>query len=285
MNEKRNATRWLLAATIITLAIVPFQTVADEPSFPLRLRWEEERLTIAGSDLPGGKVEVWYVEAFCRAGSTDREWGKTVIPHKTELISAATDGRRIELKSQLDDGVVIRHVITAGADEVAFQLTAHNPTKKPSEVHWGQPCVRVDTFTGRGQDDYLPNSFLFVDGTLTRMPCDPWATEARYTPGQVWCPKNVDRNDVNPRPLSNIVPSNGLIGCFSGDGHRILATAWEPYQELFQGVIVCLHADFRIGGLNPGETKTVRGKLYLVEADVPALLRRYNRDFPEHSAK
>ena len=28
-----------------------------------------------------------------------------------------------------------------------------------------------------------------------------------------------------------------------------LATAWEPYQELFQGVIVCMHSDFRIGGL------------------------------------
>ena len=31
-----------------------------------------------------------------------------------------------------------------------------------------------------------------------------------------------------------------------------MATAWEPYQELFQGVIVCLHSDFRIGGLEAG---------------------------------
>ena len=70
----------------------------------------------------------------------------------------------------------------------------------------------------------------------------------RYTPGQVWCPEDVSRNDVNPRPLSSLVPSNGLIGCFSGDGKQLMATAWEPYQELFQGVIVCLHSDFRIGG-------------------------------------
>jgi hypothetical protein len=62
----------------------------------------------------------------------------------------------------------------------------------------------------------------------------------------------------------------------------ILAAAWEPYQELFQGVIVCLHADFRIGGLKPGETKAIRGKLYLVNADTAALLRRYEADFPEH---
>ena len=83
--------------------------------------------------------------------------------------------------------------------------------------------------------------------------------------------------------MSTQVPSNGLIGCYSGDDTMILASAWEPYQELFQGVIVCLHSDFRIGGLKPGETKTIRGKLYLVAADMDALRARYRKDFPEHS--
>ena len=63
----------------------------------------------------------------------------------------------------------------------------------------------------------------------------------------------------------------------------ICASAWEPYQNFFQGVIRCLHSDFRIGGLAPGETKNIRGKIYVVPADVPALLNRYNNDFPEHS--
>ena len=114
------------------------------------------------------------------------------------------------------------------------------------------------------------------------MPVEPWAEKARYTPGQVWCPEHVSRDDVNPRPLSTIVPSNGLIGCFSADGKQLMATAWEPYQELFQGVIVCLHSDFRIGGLKPRESKTIRGKIYLMPADVDALLDRYRHDFPEH---
>ena len=109
--------------------------------------------------------------------------------------------------------------------------------------------------------------------------------KARYTPGQVWCPVNVDRADVNPRPLSELVPSSGLIGCFSADDKQILATAWEPYQELFQGVITCLHSDFRIGGLKPGETKSIRGKLYLTGPDVDALVKRYEADFPEHTRR
>jgi hypothetical protein len=115
------------------------------------------------------------------------------------------------------------------------------------------------------------------------MPTPHWAAEGFYTPGQVWAPRHVNRRDVNPRPLSAEVTSNGLIGCFSADEKMILATASEPYQELFQGVIVCIHSDFRIGGLQAGETKTIRSKIYLVDADVPALLRSYARDFPEHA--
>lgn len=64
----------------------------------------------------------------------------------------------------------------------------------------------------------------------------------------------------------------------------MLALAWEPYQELFQGVGRYLHSDFRLGGLAPGETRHIRGKLYLAPNDIPALLRRYERDFPEHLA-
>ena len=77
----------------------------------------------------------------------------------------------------------------------------------------------------------------------------------------------------------------GLIGCFSADRTRILATAWEPCQELFQGVIVCLHCDFRLGderraGLEPGERRTARGKIYLLPGDPQLLLARFRRDFP-----
>jgi hypothetical protein len=95
----------------------------------------------------------------------------------------------------------------------------------------------------------------------------------------------VSRDDVNPRPLSSLVPSNGLIGCYSSDRKLILATAWEPYQELFQGVGVCIHSDFRLGGLKPHESKTIRGMIYITAAGEPKLLERYRADFPEQEKK
>ena len=157
-------------------------------------------------------------------------------------------------------------------------------------AHWAQPCIRVGKFTGTGVEAttdkyaYIKKSFIYLDGKRAMMPTQGWATEARYIPGQVWAGPGVPRADVNPRPLHPDVPSNGLIGCFSGDGSMIFATAFEPYQELFQGVIRCLHSDFRLGGLAPGETLKIRGKIYLVKKDEAALLKRYHNDFPEHKA-
>lgn len=259
---------------------------------PLTLDWEKNILTISGEQLPGGAVKVLYIEAYCRPGSTARKWDETVIGHKTELVERSADGTRLILRDRLKDGVVVTHTITVKADEVDFRLVAHNPTDKASLAHWAQPCVRVGAFTGCPTDDrlalvpaYVRKSFIFLDGRLARLPTQPWATEAVYTPGQVYCPPHVNRDDVNPRPLSKLVPSNGLIGCFSADDKKILAMAWEPYQELFQGVITCLHSDYRLGGLKPGETKRIRGKMYFVPADVPRLLKRYYADFPEHRAK
>lgn len=273
--------RFLAAVASFVLVGVAW---ADEPS--LTLAREHNWLIIRGPHLPA-EIRINYIEAYCRANSTDADWGKhTVIPFTSKLISLSDDKRTLKLRDLLADGVTVEHTIVAKNDEVDFRLVAHNPGERRSEAHWAQPCVQLARFTGfdpksRDLNDYLPKCFIFLDGKLTRLPTRDWATTARYTPGQVWCPPHVPRTDVNPRPLSKLVPSNGLIGAFSGDEKLVFATAWEPYQELFQGVVHCLHSDYRLGGLQPGETKTIRGKIYLVPNDIPALLQRYQKDFPE----
>ena len=276
-----------LAFTILLLSAVAIR--AEEPQ-KLSITWERNYLTISGDHVPGKEIRILYLEAYCRADAHDADWGKhTLIKHKTDLVSASSDGKRIELKCTLEDGVTVKHLITAKSDEIDFRLTAHNPTDKTSQAHWAQPCIRVGAFTGLGDPnnprtyDYIKKCFVFLDGELSLMPTKDWATEARYVPGQVWRAPGVLGKDVNPRPLNPHVPSNGLVGCFSKDDKWILASVWEPYHELFQGVITCVHSDFRIGGLKPGETKTIKGKIYIVPNDVDALLKRYRKDFPAHA--
>jgi hypothetical protein len=275
-----------LCGALVVMSMAAAAAAGAQPD-GLSIAWEKNYLTIRG-EFPGDELKILYLEAYCRPGSTDRDWKETVIGHTAELVEAGDDHKVIKLRDKLADGVVVEHTLTAGRDEVDFRLVAHNPTDKPSLAHWAQPCIRVDRFTGTTATDartlvpaYARKSFLFIDGKLTRLPTEPWADKARYTPGQVYCPKGVDRNDVNPRPLSTLVPSSGLCGCFSADEKQIMAVAWEPYQEIFQGVIACIHSDFRVGGLAAGETKKIRGKLYIVPADVERLVKRFERDFPE----
>jgi len=280
----------LKLTTIVLLATVAFRSsilAADESATHLTIDWANGFLTIRG-DFPGGKILVQYLEAYCRDGSTNRDWSETVIRHATEVIEVSDDKQRIRLRDRLEDGVVVEHKITAGAGEVDFRLVARNPTRTDSRAHWAQPCIRVDRFTGCPTDDaraltpeYARKCFVFLNGRLARLPTKPWAEEARYTPGQVYRPRGVDRNDVNPRPLSVLTPSSGLTGCFSEDEKWVMGVAWQPYQELFLGVVTCMHSDFRIGGLKAGETKKIRGKVYVVPANVPELVARYERDFPE----
>jgi hypothetical protein len=107
----------------------------------------------------------------------------------------------------------------------------------------------------------------------------PRTEEAIYRGGQVYVPEGIPLKDVNPRPISSIKPVNALIGCFSSDDTKMLAMAWDQTQELFQGVIVCLHNDPRIGGLKAGETRDLRGKVYIMPKSAERLLKRYERDF------
>lgn len=273
--------RMTLSASTLFLIASSLWTTVTCAAKPLQLSWEKNWLTISGEQIPGNEIRIHYLEAYCRAGSTDADWVKhTRMQHETKLLETNQKKTFLRLQCQVNDGLVVEHRISSTVDEVTFKLTATNPTDKRSEAVWAQPCVRLADFTAADQESYLQKSFIFLDGKLTRMPTRNWAMKARYIPGQVWAPKGIDRNDVNPRPLSELIPSNGLIGCFSGDEKMLFATAWEPYQELFQGVAVCLHSDFRLGGLAPGETKEVYGKIYIIPNDVNDLLKRYGKDFP-----
>jgi hypothetical protein len=258
---------------------------ATAEALPLRIEWDKNYLTISGEKLKGREIKVHYLEAYCRDRSTEADWVKhTYIGHETKLLEASPNGDFIKLECRVKDGLEVTHELRTKMDEIDFQIVAHNPTSTRSEAHWAQPCIRLDKFSGATQESYLAKSFVFLDGKPERMPTRDWALRARYTPGQVWRAKGIDERDVNPRPLSKHIPSNGLIGCYSADDKQIFAVAFEPYQELFQGVAVCLHSDFRLGGLMPGEKKKIRGKMYIVPADINALVKRYEKDFPEQIA-
>ena len=196
-----------------------------------------------------------YLEAYCRPGSTDREWrrdgdsahgGEARGEQRRQGDSAPRQagrwrrcrahdhgGRRT--KSIFASWLIIRPTSLrrrTGA-ACAFGSISSPGRRRPTPRRWCR-CMPA-------------SAFCLSTASYQRLPTEPWADQARYVPGQVYAAPGVDRNDVNPRPLSTIVPSSGLCGCFSGDEKQIMAVAWEPYQEIFQGVIACIHSDFPPG--------------------------------------
>ncbi len=255
------------------------QTCVGQQDTPLRLTWEDNLLRIHADYLPGGSVEIWYLEAFCRKGAHRRDWRKTVVPHTTRLVSQSEKQSFLELESEIEPGVIARHRIESGTDEVSFHISFNNPTQTHADIQWAQPCIRVGRLTGKGQQEYWKKCFFFTDKGLTFLDQISRSEEALYRGGQVYVPRGIDPEDVNPRPISPITPAQPIIGCVSQDDRWILATAWDHTQELFQGVITCIHSDFRVGGLAPGETKEVKGKIYILKNHLDSVLRRWNSDF------
>ena len=244
-----------------------------------RIDWQDDLLTLRAPAIPGGAVEIWYLEAFCRSGSTDRDWHETTIPHQTRLVEADAAGQWIRLESRVEPGVRVTHEIRVVPDGVSFDLVLTNMAGAPVDVAWAQPCMRVGGFTGLDQERYPERCFIFTEDGQESLDQTEQTREARYPGGQVYVPNGIDHADVNPRPISPEVPVKHLIRAVSADNKWVLAMAWDQTQELFQGVIVCIHSDFGIGGLAAGEEKRVRGRVYLMPNDPGSLLSAYERDF------
>src|SRR5262245_43625593 len=111
----------ILAASFV--ASQPAQVARCAEPAGLTIAWEKNFLTVRG-DFPGRELKILYLEAYCRPGSTDREWRETVIPHTAEKLDASADGKLIKLRDKLADGVVVDQTITASSDQVYFRLVA-----------------------------------------------------------------------------------------------------------------------------------------------------------------
>ena len=260
--------------------LVVFSLVLGASAHGLELSWTNNLLTVTGTNLPGGKLQIWYLEAFCRSGAHHRDWRQTTLPHKTALLTNESN-RVLRFRTLVQPEIEVQHIVTAKDDELDIRFTMKNSGREDVDVQWFQPaCIRVEQFTGCGQSNYTGKSFIFTERGLTMLDQTRRTEEALYRGGQVYVMPGVSTNDANPRPLCLNRPTNGLIGCFSADGKQLLATASDRTHELFEGVYVCLHSDPRIGGLKAGETKTLRAKLYVMTNEVAALLKRYADDFP-----
>src|SRR5688572_26928105 len=99
----------LLAVVIAFAWLQPCLRAADG----LSISWTNNLLRVSGPNLPGATLEILYLEAFCRSGSTRRDWRQTTLPHRTSLLAASTDGKRLELLTRVEPDVEVLHEVRA----------------------------------------------------------------------------------------------------------------------------------------------------------------------------
>src|SRR2546422_657249 len=100
----------------------------------LTLSRENNWLIIHGPNIPSGQIRINYLEAYCRANSTDADWVKhTMIRHTNQVLSVSD--RIIKMRDTLADGVIVDHTITASDDEVVSRWArGTRPTKFPEAL-------------------------------------------------------------------------------------------------------------------------------------------------------
>jgi hypothetical protein len=82
-------------------------------------------------------------------------------------------------------------------------------------------------------------------------------------------------------PTSEENATAGLIVRESEDGRWVTGVAWEDFLSVqSHNPWSCMHAALRIGALKPGESRTLRGRLYLFRGTRDDCCQRFRRDFP-----
>src|SRR6185369_9948127 len=112
------------------------QAVIGKSKDSLHITWEHNKLTIWGDNLRGKKINIEYLEAFCKTGSTNRLWDETKIPHETRLVSTDDNNQHITLKTIVQPDIEIKHDIRARKDEVEFNLVVRNKGDKNIDIDW-----------------------------------------------------------------------------------------------------------------------------------------------------
>jgi hypothetical protein len=82
-------------------------------------------------------------------------------------------------------------------------------------------------------------------------------------------------------PTSEVEAVAGILVREAEDGRWVTGIAWEDFLSV-QGHNPwnCMHACVRIGALEPGESRTLRGRLYLFMGTKEDCVARFRRDFP-----
>ena len=216
-----------------------------------------------GEHTPGSRQWKWNVNAKGTLARMDSEWLKMKV-------------------KAAENGAVMTLEITNKSDhdwpEIAAIIPCFNPGNhaKPQE----QNRIFLD-------EDYEHTYFLGADGLDLIKGQYPREIHFnhKYRPAiMAWEKELKDGNFVFSEkwPTSGRDAHAGLLVRESEDEKWTMGIAWESFISA-QGHNPwnCMHLSVRVGPLKKGQTKTIRGRIYLLKGSKEDCLKHFKKDFSE----
>jgi predicted GH43/DUF377 family glycosyl hydrolase len=166
-------------------------------------------------------------------------------------------------------GIWYRALVTHTENGLDLKISAKNMSSETFQNVSGIVCLGYPD--ERFQDPALERTFVQVNGKLTALkdtdrgtgdPCRTHYLVEGQNPIHHHAPSYWGK-------LSRTVSDSGAILRTSSCGTYTIGTAWDSVSEIWdnQDAHACIHSNFSLGDMQPGETKSVTGRIVLVSGN------------------
>ncbi|MEO2015870.1 MAG: hypothetical protein ABGZ53_16035 [Fuerstiella sp.] len=265
--------------TVLTLSILTSTAVAQSQASNTLLAPWQRGINVSIKTQPAMKVWFWFYEwnmfeAVKPGQHTGGKYtGNDIVVNDTRTQGSITVSPDLKVDiTAVPDGAELLLTITNKSAHDWPRLAAIIPCFNPGPANNRNPqFTNEDTW------------FLAPDG-LTR-------TIKRQIHFNQTLRKAIDKeadpqDPDNPYAWTNKWPRtdpNATVGLLlrrSNDKQWVMAIAWDRFLSVqAHNPWLCMHQSIHIGPLRRGETRTVRGRIYILKTTPEQVVERYRKDF------
>jgi hypothetical protein len=200
--------------------------------------------------------------------NNDATEAQVVSPQLHLTVRAVADGAELVLR--------ITNRTTHAWPAIAGIIPCWNPGQVPG-TNPSMPLPLNRNFA----DPWKSKTFFVSSGGLTPLSSRAMHFNTRFRSAVEAASDEGKLLFSNKWPTSDDDATAGLIVRESEDGRWVTGIAWEDFLSVqAHNPWSCVHVCVRVGALQPGESRTIRGRLYLFAGDKEECAVRFRRDFP-----
>ena len=275
--------------SVALIAVLSFSACSTQKGERMKLSIWDRGVKITSPTDEGTFAYLWFYEWSLfdavqegehKGGDSDWTWE---IDSEGTLAQSESDWFKISAEAT-EDGADLLLEVTNNTErdwpDIAAIIPCFNPGFDGSKNTDAVPNLKF-------LDDSYTNTYFLGENGLDLIAGDA-PREIHFNHSQMpsiqgWDKEREDGQFIwyHKWPTSKRNAHAGLLVRESDDGTQTMAIAWDSFLTA-QGhnPWKCMHLSVRLGPLKPGETKSIRGKIYLFDGSKEDCLAKFENDFP-----